>query len=121
MLQPVPLSHDLFPILRDFISEQWSFDGARSEMHIGDVYVALYFMSDGSLGNSAALWYDRVGELQGVSFLTGLTFDMVVRPESSASSLAEDMIVWAISESKTARGCGVFSSRPSFRTITHRN
>jgi mycothiol synthase len=100
MSQAVPLSHDLLPILLDFISERWAFDGARSEMHIGDAYVTLYFASDGNLGDSATLWYDRAGRLQGVSFLAGLTFDMVLRPESSASPLAADMIAWAISESR---------------------
>jgi ribosomal protein S18 acetylase RimI-like enzyme len=100
MSQPVPLSGKLLPSVRDFIIEQWPVDGARSEMHIGDVYVTLYFVMDGNLEDCAALWYDRAGQLQGVSFLTGLTFDMVIRPESSASPLAEDMIAWAISEAK---------------------
>lgn len=100
MSQPVPLSQNLLPTLRDFITGQWPLDGARSEMHIGDVYVTLYFVREGNLEDSAALWYDRAGKLQGVSFLTGFTFDMVVRPESSASPLAADMIAWAISESK---------------------
>lgn len=99
-MRPVSLTQDSLPTLRDFISEQWSLDGARSEMHVGDVYVTLYFATDGNLEQSAALWYDAVGKLQGVSFHAGPTFDMVVRPETSASPLAADMIAWAISEAK---------------------
>lgn len=99
MSRPVPLSQDLLPSLRDFIIELWPLDGAQSEMHIGDVYVTLYFVMDVSL-EWAVLWYDLAGKLQAASFLTGLTFDMVLRPESAASPLAEDMIAWAIAESK---------------------
>ena len=100
MSQFVPLSRDLLPGLCDFITELWPLDGARSEMHIGDVYVTLYFVMDGNLEESAALWYDRAEKLQAASFLTGLTFDMVVRPESAASPIAADMVAWAIAESK---------------------
>lgn len=96
----VPLSKNLLASLRDFVIELWPLDGPCSEMHIGDVYVALYFEADGDLGRSAMLWYDRPERLQAVSFFTGSTFDMIVRPEFAASRLAEDMISWAISESK---------------------
>ncbi len=98
--QPVPLSPELLPALREFIIEVWPTEGARSEMHLGDVYFTLYFLTDGNLEDTAALWYDPVGELQAASFVTGATFDMVLRPESSASLLAADMIAWAIAESK---------------------
>jgi mycothiol synthase len=100
MLQRTPLSQGLLPSLRDFITELWRLDGARSEMHIGDVYFTLNFVTDGSLEQSAVLWYDLAGTLQAVSFSTGLVFDMVVRPESAAGPIAADMIAWAISESK---------------------
>ncbi|MGB8909691.1 MAG: GNAT family N-acetyltransferase [Candidatus Cybelea sp.] len=96
----IPLSQSLIPSLRDFIVELWPIDGARSEMHIGDVYFTLYFVTDGELEHSAVLWYDLAGKLQAASFLTGSTFDMVVRPESAASPIAADMIACVISESK---------------------
>lgn len=100
MSRCVALSLDLLPSLRDFVIKLWPLDGARSEMHIGDVYVTLYFVMDGNLEQTAALWYDRAQNLQAAGFLTGFVFDMVIRPESAASPIAEDMIAWAIAESK---------------------
>jgi GNAT superfamily N-acetyltransferase len=100
MARAVRLTEAHMPSLCDFIVEMWRVDGPRSEMHLGDVFVTLYFDASGDLGSSTALWFDEPSRLVGAAFFTGATSDMVVRPEAASSPLAVDMIDWAMAEAK---------------------
>jgi ribosomal protein S18 acetylase RimI-like enzyme len=98
MTRCVPLSGDLVPALCDFISEMWSIDGPRAELHLGDVYHSLFDAASLVLEASATLWYDS-SRLEGIALFPGGAWcDMTVRPETEASPLAEEMIAWATSE-----------------------
>jgi ribosomal protein S18 acetylase RimI-like enzyme len=81
------------------ISEVWSAYGPASEMHVGDLYWALFHRRLRDLGAPVALWYDTDGALQGMTLFPGQTWcDIVLRPAHFASSLSEEMVAWALRE-----------------------
>jgi GNAT superfamily N-acetyltransferase len=100
VFRAVALTADLVPALDDFVADVWRLDGVLAEMHRGDVYTSLFFDGPIRLGDTATVWLDERSAVHGAAFFTGLTFDMVVRPEAAASALAEEMILWALAEAK---------------------
>jgi GNAT superfamily N-acetyltransferase len=84
---------------RRLITEVWPVYGPASEMHVGDLYWALFHRRFHGDESPVALWYDAAGALQGMTLFPGQTWcDIVLRPAHLASSLGEEIVAWAVRE-----------------------
>lgn len=80
------------------ISELWPLFGAGAEMHVGDLYWALFHRRLPDPAAAVGLWRAD-GVLQALTVFPGRTWcDVVFRPEHASSSLSEAIIDWAIRE-----------------------
>ncbi len=81
------------------IADVWPVHGPASEMHVGDLYWALFHRRLRGAESPVALWYDAAGAPQGMALFPGQTWcDIVLRPAHVASSLSEEIVVWAVRE-----------------------
>jgi GNAT superfamily N-acetyltransferase len=76
-MQATPLSLETLPLAHDFISEAWSETGARSEMHVGDLYWGLFNNHRRRLSDVGQLWRNN-GQMVALTFSsTGRWYDVV--------------------------------------------
>jgi hypothetical protein len=73
--------------------------GPGSEMYVGDLYWSLFHRRLRDPKKPVALRYDTDGVPEGLTLFPGPTWcDIICRPAHLASSLGEEMIVWAVRE-----------------------
>jgi GNAT superfamily N-acetyltransferase len=88
--------------LRDIdrlISEVWSISGPHAEMHIGDLYWALFRSTRIDRRAATRLLRDAAGAPVGAAIYPGESWcDIVVRPDPAADGVAEELIDWAVAE-----------------------
>jgi ribosomal protein S18 acetylase RimI-like enzyme len=96
MMRVDVVSPDVLADARQLITEVWPVYGPASEMHVGDLYWALFHRRLRGHESPVALWYDAAGALQGMTLFPGQTWcDVVIRPAHLASPLSEEIVAWA--------------------------
>jgi GNAT superfamily N-acetyltransferase len=81
------------------ICDVWSISGPCAEMHVGDLYWALFRSARIDRRASTRLWRDAAGAPVAAAVYPGATWcDVVIRPGSAADGVAEELIDWAEAE-----------------------
>lgn len=85
-----------------FVSEVWSHEGPRSEMHVGDLAWGTFHCWPSALA-ALRLWTDRSGRIQALTMFDGTgVCDLVVRPGDAGLEAAVLALNWAEAERSTA-------------------
>src|SRR4051794_2766740 len=87
------------------ICEVWSISGPLAEMHVADLYWALFRSAAVDRRAAARLWRDAAGAPLAAAVYPGESWcDVVIRPGSGAEAAAEALIDWAEEECERKNG-----------------
>jgi GNAT superfamily N-acetyltransferase len=93
------MDHRILGDIHRLICEVWSISGPRAEMHVGDLYWALFRSVKLDRRASTRLWRDAAGAPLAAAIYPGESWcDVVIRPSSAADGVAEELIDWVVGE-----------------------